>query len=288
MWDYQFVIPQDWKTFEREWADMIVDSINHLRTAAGLTIKDMAARLRDGGWPVSEATLSGILSGRKRGALTISEVLTFAWALDVPPTYLMAGFPRREQAPASPMWPGGATGADVAAWISGDSDQIARHEGAAPEGVKRAFGGDALANAKSHTVLLRRVRSLAAELTSAPTAVDQFDEAYAVQFKAEDVHRILRSNLARLAQIRAQERMIDPSWKIHLGPLPEALSYLDTLSILDSHRSDSIRDLTAHELASLVTPADISSAESIKATARETAAILLKEAEVAPPADTDQ
>ena len=79
---------QEWVQFEREWTRAMVASINMIRDAADLTVKDLAQRLRHLGWPISDATLSGMLSGDKRTSISVAEAAAFARALNVSPLYI--------------------------------------------------------------------------------------------------------------------------------------------------------------------------------------------------------
>lgn len=249
-----------WKAFERAWADMVVDSVNHLRDAAGITVKDLAARLDAAGWPVSVATLSGILSGRKRGSISVTEWLAFAGALNVEPLYLAVGFPSYERAPASPMWAGKPLSVDgLAAWVTGDVQAFPNSHYAE---LNRFYGGTAAHNMVLHAVMMRRLEWQAAGIVARSEFPHDFD------FQGVDVplaarYEALRNTLSTLAGVRAEERSVDAQWRVRFEPLPEALTFLDDLSYRESMPGTfEVPDLSIHELRTFVSPEAIDDARS--------------------------
>lgn len=224
---------------------MVVDSVNHLRTTARITINDLAARLSTAGWPVSEATLAGILSGRKRGSMTVTEVLAFAWALDTPPMYLMAGLPDHACAPDSPMWEDGAYTPEIAAWIAGETTRYQHTAGETPAVLQRKYGELATQNIVRHTALMERMRWQAAGIIAFGT-----DEP--------DLLAIFKATLRMLAEVRASERTAPAEWRVPFEPLPHALEQLDDLDYGDTmpHKF-TFRDLTIPELLSLTSDEEI-------------------------------
>ena len=248
----------EWKAFERAWAEMIVESVNRLRAAADLTVKELASRLTTAGWPVSNATLSGILSGHKRGSISVTEWLAFAAALDVPPLYLVAGLPASERAPDSPMWSEGGQSIDsVAAWITGDTENASSNT---PKQLARPFSGSAVRNLVSHAVMMDRVQWQAAQvlaLAEMPERLRAGDIFNSVASQEQ-----LRSSLAWLAGARSEERMVDPEWRLRLPQLPQVLAPLDELAPADTVPDKfTFPILTIRELRSIASASDVAKAK---------------------------
>lgn len=97
--------PRPLKDWEAEHADRIVDAINALRERYGWTIPRLRGELAPFGWTPSLETLNGILSAKKRKAFSIGEILAFARALKVSPTYLLTGLPLGAPLPEGPLLP---------------------------------------------------------------------------------------------------------------------------------------------------------------------------------------
>ena len=83
----------EWSEYEKGWTRQIIASVNAVRGEIGLTVKELRERLVNVGWSVSVANLSGMLSGDKRGSISIAEIAAFARALNVNPLYLVMGLP---------------------------------------------------------------------------------------------------------------------------------------------------------------------------------------------------
>lgn len=106
------------KEWEREHALRIRASVNKLRERRGWSISRLRDELERYGWDISLNTLNGVLSSQKRSSFTTGEVLTFAAALEVSPTYLLLGLPDTSDFPSSPIAPD----PDVSSmwgWLSG-------------------------------------------------------------------------------------------------------------------------------------------------------------------------
>lgn len=110
---------ETWKRWEAGQADLVVESINELRESQNLTIKDVAQRLGDFGWPVSTSTLLGILSGKKRTSFSTGEILAFASAVNVPPLSLLLGLPAAQGYPMAPGDVRSSTNLDRFEWVTG-------------------------------------------------------------------------------------------------------------------------------------------------------------------------
>lgn len=260
-----------WKSFEREWAEIVVDSVNRLRTAANITVKDLAARLGEAGWPVSVATLSGILSGHKRGSISVTEWLALAWALNVQPLYLLVGFPTRARVPSSPMWAGAPDGVDtVAAWVAGDIEGFPASPRTEVRQLRRTFGGQAARNLVTHAMMMQRLRwqsGWVIALSELPS-----DDSWDGGSLQHDPLDTIKITLRHLAGIRAEEREVDPSWRAQFGPLPRVIEWLDDLSYAEAVRLTA--DLTISDLRTIATPADVAAAKESIITSRRVGEML--------------
>ncbi|ULP36546.1 helix-turn-helix domain-containing protein [Mycolicibacterium rufum] len=76
-----------WKEWAASTVDGIADAVKHRRKHLGLTAADLAARTSVGK-PMTRAVISDLETGRKR-TLEISELLTLATALELPPLALL-------------------------------------------------------------------------------------------------------------------------------------------------------------------------------------------------------
>lgn len=88
-----------WNNLDSTISRRLVSTVNQMRADAGLTIRDVRNLLDGVGWPVSESTLNGILSGGKRRSFTVGELLAFARAFNVSPTALLVGYPPTAEVP---------------------------------------------------------------------------------------------------------------------------------------------------------------------------------------------
>lgn len=96
-----------WRSWEKNYSSLIVDSINTVRDWQGLTVRQLASRLAYFGWPVDVATLNGVLGpGKKRTSISTGELLIFARALNVSPLFFMVGLPGGSQLPPGPTFEG--------------------------------------------------------------------------------------------------------------------------------------------------------------------------------------
>jgi hypothetical protein len=110
---------EEWKAWESELANRIVDSINAVRNARDMTVKVLSERLEYFGWPVGLATLNGILSAKKRASFSAAELMTFGRALNVSPTYLMLGLPFASELPEGRLLGEQKGLVEVFAWMTG-------------------------------------------------------------------------------------------------------------------------------------------------------------------------
>jgi transcriptional regulator with XRE-family HTH domain len=108
-----------WKRWEAGQADLVVAAINELREDQNLTIKDIAQRLGEFGWPVSTSTLLGILSGKKRTSFSTGEIFAFAAAVNVPPLSLLLGLPAADGYPMTPVSALPSANLDRYEWVTG-------------------------------------------------------------------------------------------------------------------------------------------------------------------------
>ena len=238
-------------SFEREWTNAIVDSINSARESSGITVKDLRQRLEQGGWVISDAPLSGMLSGRKCGSISIAEIAVFAWALSVPPMYLMLGLPVTERLPSAPMWDAGATPPQVASWFMGRTS-LSPYVG--PDAPLDSKSGDemytsrlavqAVEDVMRHASELAVIRWQAAQLI----AIDSFEDAEMLERVVHPSVRdqtVLWGAINGLSQARRNQRKFEDGWGVALGPLPEVLEFID--------RDEDSEDLTIEQLRTLVT-----------------------------------
>jgi transcriptional regulator with XRE-family HTH domain len=248
----------NWKAFEREWTDAIVDSINMIRDASELTVRDLAQRLRSLGWPISDATLAGMLSGRKRGSITVAEVFAFARALNVPPLYLILGLPLRGALPDGPLWTGKTPAApDIADWVTGRS-LFDPYPGDAldpdvdpPAYFAEAIARQGLGDVLSQGEFLRMIRWQAAQLV----ALAEIDSPELAKALPESLinQEWLWSAINGLSAARAGQRRLssDPGrWSIPLGDVPRDLEFIDADPPVqaDDPDVDILRRLTTPEL----------------------------------------
>lgn len=140
--------PASLKNWEAEYADRLVDSINVLRERYGWTIPRLRTELTSYGWSPSLETLNGILSAKKRKAFSVGEIFAFARALNVSPTYLMAGLPLSAPLPGGPLLPE----ADVVSAYSWVTDTELHIVGGSALGTFRHYA-HAMNYAKWHNAL---------------------------------------------------------------------------------------------------------------------------------------
>lgn len=233
---------------------MVVDSVNRLRSASDVTVNDLAGRLAGVGWPVSQATLSGILSGHKRGSISVTEILAFARALEVPPVYLMIGLPNRASVPESPIFATGSTDVgSVAGWITG------RTRTPSTPALRRVFSQNAVENVVAYAVAWERVRWQAAQilaLNALPSNIREHEV-----FERIRSQEYLRISLRFLASTIAEEKLAEESWRVPFAPLPPFLRRLEELTYEQTAVTDfSFPELTNEQLRLLVTDAEIDEA----------------------------
>lgn len=208
-----------WKQWESEQADQVVDSINRLRDFQGLTMKDMALKLREFGWPVSDNTLLGILSGRKRTSFTLGEVQAFASALNVPPLYLMMGLPVAAGCRVSPLHAETASSVERYQSLTGGPGWSGRPgEDAYTSGVMAATTLGNLRRYAHAMQILRWQNSLS-------LAFRDFDDSRLEKVFPDWMLNgdALRDSLGDVKEVREQEF----GEEIKGFPLPEALAFVD-------------------------------------------------------------
>ena len=103
----------------KDWADdltaRVAGAVKSRRTALGLTAADLAARTSVGK-PLTRAVISDLETGRKK-SLEVTELLTLAAALDIPPMLLL--FPDYPDGTVEVIPGEQRTTVDAASWFSG-------------------------------------------------------------------------------------------------------------------------------------------------------------------------
>lgn len=226
---------EQWNSFEREWTACIVESVNTVRSSQGLTVNDLAARLRHLGWPVSNATLSGILSGNKRSSISVAEVTILARALSTSPLYLIFGLPHTEELPAHQLWLGKGPAPlsiyNAAGWFFG----INNPKYSADEARSSESRSTALAT-RNTIYFIERTSQLSDMIWDDVAKLIALSELESIpqEWKTK-VDAETRSSLNRLAtslrRIRARHRedaQESPLADIGMLPLPDAFSFVDS------------------------------------------------------------
>ena len=242
----------DWREFERNWTNAIIDSINAVREAEGITVKQLRARLARGGWGISEATLSGMLSGKKRGSISIAELTAFAWALSVPPMYLMLGLPAESTLPDSPMWSMPPTPPRVADWVVGrtlfsphpDADLAPGEDN--DEGVMSRMASQSVQDVMAHARESQVIQWQAAQLI----AIDSFGQDEMLERVTHPSVRdqtFLWEAINSLSSARRFQRGLG-EWGIDFGPLPEVLGFIDDDEQADDFTVEQLRSLTSEPM----------------------------------------
>jgi hypothetical protein len=259
----------DWKAFERTWTQAIVDSINRIRTAKGVTVDELTKRLNAGGWMVSKATVAGIVSGNKRSSVSVAELAVFAWALRVPPMYLLEGQPILSEMPESPMW--SKHGAQIPAfygWFSaghgasltpsatGVFIDAKGQDIEAALTIATGLGMDAISQ---YSELLRRASWFAAMIV----ALLEIEDGTVLSALADTYtssRRHLRVTIRELIKIRQAkidlgfgESELPEGWRVQLGTLPEVMAFIDA--------GEPREDLRPSELRQIMTPEDYAEAK---------------------------
>lgn len=224
----------DWARFEREWTAQIVHSINFVRSQQGLTVKDLALRLRSLGWPVSDATLSGMLSGNKRTSVSVAELTIFARALSVAPLYLLLGLPTATLFPDHKSWPKDSHNDiyGVAAWFTGVEGPYYQDD---PERVNEAKSARSAAGASLYflqrtTEVSPAVWNRAEELAALKT-LDQSVAREWIEPKIKSCLGELEYFLQVLRRIRGRMRkraQSNPLADITFLPMPDIFAFVDT------------------------------------------------------------
>lgn len=230
----------DWKAFEAEWTNAILDSVTYLRERADITVKQLGARLRLVGWQVSDATLSGILSGRKRTSISVAEMFAFARALDVTPTFLLLGLPKLANLPSNEaLWGDDPSIVRVAAWVRGyaqppilgDNDEAT------------LLSGDAVMAVMAYANHERAAKWQAARI-AAGSELSSEDRSI-LRLASTSDRKWLASVVESLAELHlAQPRLSDMA--PYLPPMPDALA-----PALKQPVSAVVEALTIEQLAEL-------------------------------------
>lgn len=152
------------RAWEAQHARLVVDSVNAVRNARGMTIRDLATALEGLGWPVGLSTLNGILSARKRQTFTVAEVLAFARAIDVSPLTLLLGIPVTDRLPEGSVLPDDARSSVAALrWAIGQT----------PDGQRRDDPAATLAAySEALSLVMRRNEDLLAAIGAAGESAD--------------------------------------------------------------------------------------------------------------------
>jgi len=154
----------------RDWSDdltaRVARAVKSRRTALGLTAAELAART-DVGKPLTRAVISDLETGRKK-SLEVSELLTLAAALDIPPILLL--FPDYPDGTVEVVPGAERKGLDSAGWVSG------RYSG--PESGAQANPGVLLVQAAGEHLRLRTdlVLARARKITDDDTTPELADE----------------------------------------------------------------------------------------------------------------
>ena len=258
-----------WSDFEREWTKLVIASVNKIRGAAELTVKDLAHRLRTIGWPVSDATLSGMLSGGKRSSISIAEVTAFARALNVSPLYLILGLPETKELPHAKLWgPIAPKNHLVAEWFTASrlpapypGDALSRKDKHSPAYIASIFAAQGLDDLLSMASMINVIRWQAAQLI----AFERFNRSDIEEFMPEEIwsQEYLWQAIGRLSAARHAQLQLDPGWRLALSDLPEVLQFIDAEPI--QQREDfSIEELTTLAPPELVERAEVNTKELIE------------------------
>lgn len=234
-----------WKEFEAEWTNAIVDSINFVRERRDLTIKDLAGLLNQVGWEISNATLSGILSGRKRTSISVAEMTAFARALDVSPTLLYLGLPGKAELPVNPLLWGREQLSTVgaAAWL--------RAYASPPSIVGGQTISENLREAVSLVMHHSNAKRTVAWQAALVVAADRLAAADVEKLRSEYSMRrdALASAVARLLGDHVAARDLG-EFGPRLPPLPgplDGLGFADIGEVVERMSIDDVRQLTSGE-----------------------------------------
>ncbi len=105
--------PEGW---EARLTAVVADQVRYWRTRRGWSAQDVADRCEALGYRVPRSTLTN-LENKRRGTITLAELLTVAEALGVPPILLICPFGQVEEVE---LLPGQNAPVDLAAmWVSG-------------------------------------------------------------------------------------------------------------------------------------------------------------------------
>lgn len=226
---------KNWSDFEREWTQRTISSINHIRSAAGLTVKELAHRLRALGWPVSNATLSGMLSAGKRSSLSIAEITAFARVLNVSPLYFILGLPQSNALPDGSIWTNETPSTSrIADWYANNlafkpflTEEL---PGFSDSGVlatsDKAWDGLSEIFLMSHT--RREIEKRAATLV----VLDHFNSEILNNAHSEHVKNqgYLWDALETLSKARKIQLEQEEPWSTPPEPLPDELKFVDNIS----------------------------------------------------------
>ena len=251
----------DWQSFEKIWTRAIVASINRVRTAEEITVGALTQRLNDGGWKVSKATVAGIVSGNKRTSISVAELCAFAWALSVPPMFLLQGFPDLRAIPDAPIWNGEeAKPSRFYEWFIGKSypfhypeDDLQASEDN-DIGIVATIAAQGMRDVATHGELARVIQWQAAQIL-ALAALDDEELTAAVGQRIVD-QEFLWDAINHLSDARRyQRRLADEAepggaddWSIKLGSIPGVLAFIDRDERREDFSLEELRELAAPEL----------------------------------------
>jgi hypothetical protein len=91
---------KEWATYERQFARRVLDRVKAVKKEKRITTAALCAGLREAGWPTTVNSLNGMLSRKGRATITVTEVIAFGEALEVPPLDLIFG----PADAAEPVW----------------------------------------------------------------------------------------------------------------------------------------------------------------------------------------
>lgn len=244
----------EWRRFERAWAAQMVESINQLRQTQKLTVAQLAELLRELGWEVSDATLSGMLSAGKRSSISVAELSIFARALNVSPLYILLGLPASQKLPDHKFWDGLPTDIyNVYSWLRGEETlRPDPHHHSAPGTHEAAASSELTLNFMERTTSLSRlIWTRLAEIT----VLEGLNEASA-EWRLSKLNSTRSTLVINMASLRRQRRMfldraaVAPLMQIEVLPLPKPLEFIDS----DLPLKSAVDEMRISEIAPLLGP----------------------------------
>lgn len=202
---------ESWQTRQTR---VVASQIRLYRAMAGLSAQDVANRCAELGFPIPRPVLSNLETGR-RDAVSVSELIIIARALEVSPLQLVMPVGRQEMIELlpgqdRPVW-------DAARWFSGEINQYQLEDEVRPPlpGFKgNVLPDDPLPAFRRHDELLARWHESADALTAADALDSQMLELRARRM------RQLEEDLGHLRRQMRVQGLTPP-------PLPPDLANVD-------------------------------------------------------------